>query len=153
LTTAFRLRVSDMPLSNEDTDAKLREILRGSHVIAVVGASANPSRPSHGVMRFLQSVGYRAVPVNPGLAGQTLLGERVYARLQEIPEKVDLVDIFRDPAQVPPIVEDAIAIGAKTVWMQLGIRNEEAARRAADAGLRVVEDRCTKIEYRRLGLG
>ncbi|MGH6989859.1 MAG: CoA-binding protein [Stellaceae bacterium] len=144
--------MSDLiPDSNPDT--RLRDILRRARTIALVGASAKPERPSHGVMTYLQAAGYRVIPVNPGLAGRTLLGERVYARLQEIPEPIDLVDIFRKSADVPPIVEDAIAIGAKTVWMQLGIRNEAAARQAADAGLEVVEDRCTKIEHRRFAPG
>lgn len=133
------------------SDAKLRSILQRTRTIAVVGASANWNRPSTFVMRYLQGKGYRTIPVNPGLAGQTLLGERVYASLREIPEPVDLVDIFRAPDQVGPIVDDAIAIGAKVVWMQLGIRNEAAAARAEAAGIEVVMDRCVKIEFGRLG--
>jgi O-acetylhomoserine (thiol)-lyase len=133
------------------SDTKLRGILADAHTIALVGASANWNRPSHLVMKYLQLKGYRVIPVNPGLAGQTLNGEKVYAGLRDIPEPVDVVDIFRNSVQVPPIVEDAIAIHAKVVWMQLGIRNEEAAKRAEAAGLAVVQDRCMKIEYGRLG--
>jgi O-acetylhomoserine (thiol)-lyase len=133
------------------SDAKLRQILGGAHTIALVGASANWNRPSHLVMRYLQLKGYRVIPVNPGLAGQMLNGETVYASVRDIPEPVDVVDIFRNAAQVPPIVEDAIAVKAKVVWMQLGIRNEAAAKRAEEAGLDVVQDRCMKIEYGRLG--
>jgi O-acetylhomoserine (thiol)-lyase len=133
-------------------DAKLSDILRRSRTIAVVGASADPTRPSTTVMRYLQGKGYRTIPVNPGLAGQTLLGETVYGSLREIPGPVDLVDIFRAPAQVGPIVADAIAIGAKVVWMQLGIRNDVAAAAAEAAGIEVVMDRCTKIEVSRLGV-
>ena len=133
------------------SDDKLRAILRETRTIAMVGASANWNRPSHLVMKYLQAKGYRVIPVNPGIAGQTLNGEKVYATLKDIPERVDLVDIFRAPDQVPPIVEDAIAIGAKTVWMQLGIRHDAAAKRAEAAGLAVVQDRCMKIEYGRLG--
>ena len=133
------------------SEAKLRQILGGARTIALVGASANWNRPSHLVMRYLQLKGYRVIPVNPGLAGQMLNGETVYASVRDIPESVDVVDIFRNATQVPPIVEDAIAVKAKVVWMQLGIRNEAAAKRAAEAGLDVVQDRCMKIEYGRLG--
>ena len=133
------------------SDAYVRGILQRTRTIAVVGASANWNRPSTFVMRYLQTKGYRCIPVNPGLAGQTLLGETVYATLRDIPEHIDLVDIFRAPDHVGPIVDDAIAIGAKTVWMQLSIRNDAAAARAQAAGLDVVMDRCLKIEFGRLG--
>jgi O-acetylhomoserine (thiol)-lyase len=133
------------------SDATLRRILANARTVALVGASANWNRPSHLVMRYLQLKGYRVIPVNPGLAGQTLNGETVYASLRDIPVPIDVVDIFRNAAQVPPIVADAIAIKAKAVWMQLGIRNEEAAKRAEAAALDVVQDRCMKIEYGRLG--
>ncbi len=133
------------------SDAKLRDILAQARTVAVVGVSANWNRPSYFVMKYLQNKGYRAIPVNPGLAGKELLGERAYASLRDIPEPVDVVDIFRAPEHVGPVVDDAIAIGAKVVWMQLGIRNEEAARKAEAAGLEVVMDRCMKIEFGRLG--
>lgn len=133
------------------SDALIRDVLARTRTIAVVGASANWNRPSTFVMKYMQVKGYRCIPVNPGLAGQTLLGETVYASLRDIPEPVDLVDIFRAPAQVGPIIEDAVAIGAKVVWMQLGVRNDDAASLAEAAGITVVMDRCVKIEFGRLG--
>jgi O-acetylhomoserine (thiol)-lyase len=132
-------------------DAKLRRILSTVRTIALVGASTNWNRPSYFVMKYLQGKGYRVIPVNPGHAGKDLLGERVYANLREIPEKIDMVDIFRPSDRVGPVVDDAIAIGAPVVWMQLGIRNDEAAAKAEAAGIEVVMDRCAKIEYGRLG--
>lgn len=132
-------------------DAKLRRILHTVKTIAMVGASKNWNRPSYFVMKYLQEKGYRVIPVNPGVAGQDLLGETVYATLKDIPEPIDMVDVFRSSDAVPGIVEDAIAIGAKVVWCQLGVRNDEAAARAEAAGLEVVMDRCLKIEYGRLG--
>ena len=132
-------------------DATLRRILSTTRTIALVGASANWNRPSYFVMKYLQGKGYRVIPVNPGLAGQELLGERVYASLRDIPEKIDMVDIFRASDQVGPIVDDAIAAGAQVVWMQLGVRNDAAAARAEAAGLEVVMNRCPKIEFGRLG--
>jgi O-acetylhomoserine (thiol)-lyase len=132
-------------------DAKLRRILSTTRTIALVGASANWNRPSYFVMKYLQGKGYRVIPVNPGLAGQDLLGERVYANLREIPEPIDMVDVFRASDQVGPIVDDAIAIGAKVVWMQLGVRNDAAGAKAEAAGLEVVMNRCPKIEFGRLG--
>lgn len=125
-------------------------ILRSCKTIAMVGASANWNRPSFFAMKYLQEKGFRVIPVNPGAAGQEILGEKVYASLKEIPDKVDMVDCFRNAEAIPAIAEDAIAIGAKVLWMQLGIRNEAAAARAEAAGLRVVMDRCPKIEYGRL---
>ncbi|MCW2317392.1 putative CoA-binding protein [Rhodoblastus acidophilus] len=124
-------------------------ILREVKTIALVGASARPDRPSHEVMAFLQSRGYRVIPVNPGLAGQTLLGERVFASLGEIDAPIDMVDVFRRPETVAPIAEDAIAVGARVLWLQLGVVNEDAAARARAAGLKVVMDRCPKIEWLR----
>ena len=132
-------------------DAKIRGILHRVRSIAMVGASANPARPSHQVMRYLIGKGYRVIPVNPGLAGQELQGERVYATLRDIPGPVDMVDIFRAAAAVPGIVEEAIAIGAKVVWMQLGIRDDVAAAKAEAAGIDVIMNRCPAIELERLG--
>ena len=133
------------------SDAKLRKILLAARTIALVGASPNSSRPSHGVMRYLQGKGYRVIPVNPGIAGQELLGERVYASLRDIPDKIDLVDIFRASDSVGPVIDDAIAINASFAWMQLGVRNDAAAAKAEAAGLEVVMDRCPEIELERLG--
>ena len=116
----------------------------------MVGASPNWNRPSFFAMKYLQNKGYRVIPVNPVAAGQEILGEKVYASLKEVPEKVDMVDIFRNSAAAGPIVDEAIAIGAPVVWMQLGVRNDAAAARAEAAGLTVVMNRCPKIEYGRL---
>src|SRR6478672_5533915 len=144
-----------MPMTAIDpipySDAKIRRILSGVRTIAMVGASSNWNRPSYFVMKYLQGKGYRVIPVNPGTAGKEQLGEMVYASLRDIPVPVDMVDIFRASDQVGPIVDDAIAIGAKVVWMQLGIRNDEAAARAEAAGLEVIMNRCPKIEFGRLG--
>ncbi|HEY2110738.1 MAG TPA: aminotransferase class I/II-fold pyridoxal phosphate-dependent enzyme, partial [Dongiaceae bacterium] len=141
----------DQPEPLAYSDAKLRAILQRVRVIAMVGASAHWNRPSYFVMKYLQGKGYRVIPVNPGIANQTLLGEKVYASLKEIPEPVDMVDVFRASDQVAPVVEDAIAIGDKVVWMQLGVRNDAAAARAEASGLEVVMNRCPKIEFGRLG--
>src|SRR5215469_6442024 len=133
------------------SDAKIRRILSTVRTIAMVGASSNWNRPSYFVMKYLQGKGYRVIPVNPGTAGQEQLGEKIYASLRDIPDKIDMVDIFRASDQAGPIVDDAIAIGAKVVWMQLGIRNDEAAARAEAAGIGVIMNRCPKIEFGRLG--
>ena len=133
-------------------DAQLRAILEGARVIAVVGASPRPERASHEVMTFLQSRGYRCIPVNPAAREAEILGEKVYASLAEIPEPVDLVDVFRRSEQAGAVVDEAIAIGARGVWMQLEVRDDDAAARAERAGLACVMDRCPKIEISRLGI-
>src|SRR5262252_7626201 len=128
--------------------ASIPEILKASRTIAVVGLSSNPMRPSNGVAAYLQRAGYRIIPVNP--KESEVLGEKCYARLEDIPEKIDIVDIFRRSEYVPEIVESAIRLGAKTVWMQEGVIHEEAAERARNAGLKVVMDRCTLKEHRKM---
>ncbi len=139
------------PIDRESySDEYLLDILRNDRVVAMVGASPHWNRPSYFAMKYLQIKGYRVIPVNPAAAGEEILGEKVYAVLREIPVKVDIVDIFRRSDAVPPIVEDAIAIGAKVVWMQLGVRHDEAAAKAERAGLKVVMNRCMKIEFGRL---
>jgi uncharacterized protein len=135
------------------SDEYLRAILTSAQTIAVVGASPRSHRPSHGVMRYLQRHGYRAIPVNPFAAGQTINGERVYASLAEVPERIDMVDVFRRSDAAGGVVDEAIALGARVVWMQLGVCDEAAAARAEAKGLRVVMDRCPAIEIPRLGLG
>lgn len=133
-------------------DQTIRQVLENVRSIAVVGFSANPSRASHYVAEFLRGHGYRVIPVNPGLAGQTFLGETVRASLAEIGGPVDMVDVFRAAEAVPAIMDEAIAIGAKVVWTQLDIRHEEAAAKGRAASLTVVMDRCPKIEIPRLGI-
>ena len=123
------------------------DILQHYKTIAVVGLSSNPMRPSHGVSEYLQSAGYRIIPVNPN--EREVLGEKSCARLEDVPEKIDIVDIFRRPEEVPPVVESAIRIGAKVVWMQLGIANEAAAQKAQAAGLTVVMDACLLVEHKK----
>jgi O-acetylhomoserine (thiol)-lyase len=132
-------------------DALIARILRTVNTIAVVGASTNWNRPSYFVMKYLQGKGYRVIPVNPGAAGQQLLGETVRGKLSEIAEPVDMVEIFRRSDAVPPIVDEAIARKIPVVWMQLGVRHDAAAAKAQAAGLTVIMDRCPKIEFDRLG--
>ena len=124
------------------------DILRKYKTIAVVGLSNNPMRPSHGVSEYMQHHGYRIIPVNPGHA--QILGEKSYRKLEDIPEPVDIVNIFRRSEMIPPIVDSAIAIGAKVVWMQEGIQHEEAAEKARAAGLEVVMNTCILKEHHRL---
>ncbi len=128
------------------------QLLQQYRHVAIVGVSADPYRPSHFVAIYLQAEGYDIIPINPRYAGQTLLGKRVYATLTEAKaagEQIEVVDVFRRAENVPPIAEEAIAIGAKVLWLQLGIRNDAAARKAQEAGLTVVQDRCMKIEHAR----
>jgi len=132
------------------SDEYLRGVLAAVRTIAMVGASEHWNRPSYFAMKYLQDKGYRVIPVNPQAKGGEILGEKVYASLDEVPEKIDMVDIFRRADAVPGIVDQAIAKGAKVVWMQLGVRHEAAAAKAEAAGLKVVMNRCPKIEYSRL---
>jgi predicted CoA-binding protein len=138
-----------MPHQNP-TDAELRELLIASRTVAMVGASSNPARPSSGVMRFLLRRGFHVIPVSPNEV--EVQGQRAYASLEEIPEQVDIVDVFRRADATPPIADSAVAIGAKALWLQLGIASEEAARRAKDGGLTVVMDRCIAETTREFGI-
>jgi predicted CoA-binding protein len=136
-----------MPLTR---DEDIADLLANARTIAVVGASDRPERPSYGVMKALQDHGYRVIPVNPQITGEHVLGEFVWRELGQVGVPIDIVDIFRRPEAAGEAVDEAIAVGAKAVWLQLGIVNEEAAARAEAAGLKVVMDRCAKIEVRRL---
>jgi predicted CoA-binding protein len=131
-------------------DSYLRKILRETKTIAMVGLSANWNRPSFFAAKYLLDRGYKVLPVNPAAAGQEILGQKVYGSLDELPQKVDMVDIFRNSEAAGPITDEAIKHGAKVVWMQIGVVNEAAAKRAEDAGLKVVMNRCPKIEHSRL---
>jgi uncharacterized protein len=133
-------------------DPYLRDILTSVRTIAVVGASPRRGRPSHDVMAYLQRHGYRTIPVNPNAAVGTIHGETIYARLADVPEPIDMVDIFRRTEFAGGVVEEAIAAGSKVVWMQLGVRDDAAAARAEAHGLKVVMNRCPAIEIPRLGL-
>jgi predicted CoA-binding protein len=136
------------------SDGQLRAILHSVRTIAMVGVSPRWNRPSFFAMKYLQTKGYRVVPVNPSAAGQTILGETCYASLNEVPGQIDMVDVFRDAEAAGAVVDEAIALmgdkGIRVVWMQLGIRNDAAAARGAAAGLTVIMDRCPKIEFGRL---
>jgi predicted CoA-binding protein len=138
-----------MPLTSDEDIAQL---LRDTRTIALVGASDNPGRASFGVMKFLQDQGYRVIPVNPRITGEHVHGEFVWRELAQIGEPIDLVDIFRNSEDAAAAVDEAIAVGAKAVWMQLGVINPAAAAKAEAAGLKVVMDHCPKIEFARLGL-
>ncbi len=129
-------------------DTEMTELLRHAKIIAVVGLSSNPMRPSFGVSRFLQRQGYRVIPVNPNET--EVLGERAYPSVKDVPEPVDIINIFRRPARVPEVIDDAVTKGARCIWMQEGVVNYEAARKAEDAGLSVVMDRCILKEMARL---
>ncbi|QTF10807.1 CoA-binding protein [Brenneria izadpanahii] len=133
-------------------DSDIEFVLKTVKTIALVGASEKTTRPSYGVMAYLLEQGYEVIPVSPKLAGQVLQGQKVYASLAEIPQRVDMVDVFRQPEAAYGIAQEAIDIGAKVLWLQLGVVNEQAASLARAAGLRVVMDRCPKIEIPRLGL-
>lgn len=127
-------------------DSEITRLLEGSRNVAVVGLSDKPYRTSHAVARALQRYGYKIFPVNPNLTGP-VLGEDPYATVDEIPERVDIVNVFRRSEKVPPVAHDAVAAGAKVLWLQLGVINEEAARYAEEHGLTVVMDRCIKVDY------
>ena len=134
------------------SDEEITELLTSARTIAMVGASDNPGRASYGVMKFLQAHGYRVFPVNPRITGEHVHGEYVWRELSQIGEPIDIVDIFRNSEAAGEAVDQAIAVGAKAVWMQLGVVNREAGERAEAAGLKVVMNRCPKIEITRLGL-
>lgn len=138
-----------MPLT---TDAEIAALLRETRAIAMVGASNRAERASYGVLAFLLAKGYHVIPVNPALAGEIIQGKAVVASLDQIVEPIDMVDIFRNSEAADAVVDEAIAAGARSIWMQLGVINHAAAARAEAAGLRVVMDRCPKIEIPRLGL-
>ncbi|MGB7404403.1 MAG: CoA-binding protein [Pacificimonas sp.] len=138
-----------MPLT---TDAEIKALLEDVKTIAMVGLSDKPQRDSNRVMLYLQQQGYRVMPVNPVIAGQQVHGEHVWASLDEIGPQIDMVDVFRNSEVAAEVVDDAIAAGAKSVWMQLGVINEDAAAKAEAAGLKVVMDRCPKVEIPRLGV-
>ena len=131
-----------------NTDQMMKDILLSTKTIASVGLSSNPGKESYGIVQYLKSQGYRVIPVNP--TAEEILGEKSYPDLESIPEKIDVVQVFRKPEDVPPVVESAIKVGAKTVWMQEGIINEEAAQKAREAGLQVVMDACMRATHRRL---
>lgn len=140
------------PIVEHDSysDDYIRRILGDVKTIAMVGASANWNRPSYFAMKYLQQKGFRVIPVNPTAAGKTILGERVHSSLEEIGGSIDMVDVFRPAEECPNLAEQAVRMGARVLWMQLGIRSDEAARIAEGAGLRVVMNRCPKIEFARL---
>jgi predicted CoA-binding protein len=136
-----------LPDSAKSCADPIKELLKNCKTIAVVGLSSNPMRPSFGVTEYMQEAGYRIIPVNPN--EREVLGEKSYARLEEVPEKIDVVNVFRRSEEVLPVVESAIRVGAKAVWMQSGVENEAAAEKARAAGLMVIEDACILVEHRR----
>ncbi|RPJ29633.1 MAG: CoA-binding protein [Chloroflexi bacterium] len=131
-----------------NNDKTMKEILQSAKIIASVGLSSNPEKESYGVVQYLKNQGYRVIPVNP--TADEILGEKSYPDLESVPEKIDVVQVFRKPEDVPPVVESAIKVGAKTVWMQEGIVNEEAAQKARAAGMQVVMDACMRETHKRL---
>lgn len=137
-----------MPINS---DEGIREVLSSTKTIALVGASPNPQRASHSVMHYMLDRGYRVIPVNPNV--KEVLGQKTVASLKDIQEPVDMVDVFRKSEHAGPLCDEAIAIGAKSVWLQLGVINEEGAKRAEAAGLKVIMDRCPAIDMPRLGMG
>ncbi len=138
-----------MPLT---TDAEIKALLEEVRTIALVGASDRPTRPSNGVMSTLQAHGYRVIPVNPQITGEHIHGEFVFRDLEQLGDPIDMVDIFRRSSEAGAVVDQAIAIGAKAVWLQLGVIDDDAAARAEAAGLKVVMDRCPAIDLPRLGV-
>lgn len=136
-----------LPDHSPSTPDPIAQILRAGKTIAVVGLSSNPRRPSHEVAAYLQSAGYKIIPVNPNES--EVLGEKSFARLEDIPEPIDIVDVFRRPEEVPPVADSAIAIGAKVLWLQQGIAHAGAAEKARAAGLIVIEDACLLVEHKR----
>jgi len=143
-----------MKANADYSNAELLEILESVRTIAMIGASRNWKRPSYFAMKYLQEKGYRIIPINPGAAGEAVLGERIYANLSDIPDRFDMIDIFRPSETVLPIVDEACALaqekGIRVIWMQLGVINQAAAEKAEAAGLTVVMNRCPKIEFGRL---
>jgi predicted CoA-binding protein len=136
-----------LPDGEEAGDDPISEILKRYKTIAVVGLSSNPMRPSHAVASYIQNAGYRIIPVNPN--EREVLGEKSYPRVEDVPEKIEIVDIFRRAEDIPPVVEGAIRVGAKVVWMQLGIVNDEAGEKARAAGITVVMDACLLVEHKK----
>lgn len=142
-----------MPIDHDDyDDAYIRDILADTRTIAMIGASPKADRPSHGVLGYLTRAGYETYPVHPGIAGSELFGRKVHARLADVPIPIDMVDVFRNSAAILPLVDEILALSPlpKVVWLQLGIRNDEAAARLEAAGIKVVMDRCPAIERPRL---
>jgi predicted CoA-binding protein len=143
-----REETCEMPRENA-TSEEIAGILRSARTVAVVGLSNDPGRDSHRIAAYLQAHGYRIFPINPKV--EQVLGEKAYPDLKSVPEKIDVVDIFRKPAAIPAVVDEAISVGAKTVWMQLGLAHNEAADKARQAGLEVVMNKCMMVEHRKLG--